>query len=180
MGYEEIDALVRAGTEGESPAQGVLSWFRYTDTIEAYVNAFGDENVIIFLYEQFREEPRLFITKLSHFLGVNEKKSLRLMENSLKYNASREGDTYYKTSRLYHLLSSMKSQWLPNAPSVRGSWLGRRLVDLIKGRQNREVVYSPDSVERLKEFYGEENRWLAAECDLPLRDRGYFVSGGDH
>lgn len=175
MGYETLDALVAAGVEGSEPARGILAWFRYANTVNAYVEAFGKDRVSVLLYERFDTEPRSFLTDLSHRLGVDVNEALRLMNERLTYNASRTGDTYYQPTRIYHVLSSLKSTYLPNAPSIRRTWLGKKLVQFLKEGRGREIDYSADSLRRLRSFYQASNRRLVEAYDLPLREWDYFT-----
>ena len=49
-----------------------LGYFDYSKLINYYRNLFGKENVLVLLYEEFRDKPESFCSKIYKFLGLKE------------------------------------------------------------------------------------------------------------
>ncbi|MGE4290657.1 MAG: hypothetical protein AB7E32_00480 [Desulfovibrio sp.] len=77
--------------------KNLLGLLNYDLVIQAYEKVFGD--VLVLVYEEFREAPENFMIKLSNFLGVDAGKSVALMSGKHENRSLSLAGRYYSKMR---------------------------------------------------------------------------------
>ena len=80
-----------------------LEFLRYDKAVAYYQQLFGKDNVLVLPYEQFVEDPTLFLRSLFHFAGQNADKSLARLPVQKKVNTNQTLLNLY-LQRLHNLL----------------------------------------------------------------------------
>lgn len=177
MGYADVDRLIfKAVEESESTAKGILSWLFYLETVRGYINSFGENNVHVLLYEDMKSDTESFVRHLSSLMGIDGDESARLMESSTDRNVTQTDTGYQAPSKMYHWLSTLKSRFFPNVGSLRSVILGQWFLNWVRAGRTSEITLSESSVSRLRTLYGNNNRKLQEELNLPLEEYGYYIA----
>jgi hypothetical protein len=139
----------------------------YFKTIDCYARLFGRENTGVFLFEEFVHNTEEYTRRLSDFLGIDARESLRLVSGKHEHreisqaqlNFERLQTKLYPLSRTrmvsfllsgYYKLSRASSKEKPPEIDITGQWL-----------------------ERLSDIFSSGNRRLIEEYGLPLEQYGY-------
>jgi hypothetical protein len=144
------------------------------DTADAYAGVFGRDNVRIFVFEQFVENPETVIRKMCQFMGIDGEEGVRLMEDK----RANDRWTVEQIERLKALEKSPEDArvYREGDRSVRWQFLG--LDEYGRPRQNaskaRAVVPS-DWLERILQVVRDDHRRLVENWGLPLEQYGYSL-----
>jgi hypothetical protein len=112
----------------------------YDRTIEAYVDTFGADNIIVLRFEDIRRAPQRLMTQLCSYLGIGER--------PLPTNPANEGSSA-KVSRVRHALPIIDS--LPQG--VRA--VGKTLLALLPV-SNAMMISEPEAA-ALRRKYADSN-----------------------
>lgn len=166
--YQTINDWLRDNFNGE-----ILPHLEYAQTIQAYVDLFGAENVHVFLFEDLQADPVVFFGQICAAMGIGAEEGIRLVKGHTD-------NTRWTTRQIAALeriaASKVKSLMFRFAPrSVRRDLLG---VDpdgapLEKGEKARGQI-SPEWQRRIYETTWQGNLWLQEVYGLPLEKYGYF------
>lgn len=146
-----------------------IDYFMYDSVIEYYYNLFGKENVYIFLYEDFAEDPKRFIASFaSKFKMIYDM-------NSIDFSLENKGYSSFLlfTRRLCNAFSSngpLNKYYLINIPKF--NYLSRYIHNIA----NQYIIFGsrPDSIKLLgkknvnflKEYYAKSNRRIKDEFGI--------------
>lgn len=126
----------------------------YADHLERYREAFGEQQLLVCLYDDLRRDPIEFMQRIYRYLGVDDRFEANLASS---YNV-----TYYpKTNWLGNLLASTKgvkrglARILPAKAQV---WLYHKVLLGLDSRFNRgeAPVLSEDMRRELEEYFRED------------------------
>jgi len=150
----------------EENDRGSLYMFRYNAIAESYAEAFGRENVGVFLLEDLQADVGAFAKRLCDFIGIDGDLGARLLAGQ-KWNT--------RTSQRMHTYSRLRKRFGPDIRlnryvpgSVRDAF-----VRFIGGGSPAKVELPSRWVSEMRTYYGEDNRQLAARWGLPLEKYGY-------
>ncbi len=153
----------------ENPDRSYAGNIKYFNTINYYTRVWGKENICVLLFEEFIHNKEEYTRQLSGFLGIDAGESLRLLadrhENprvlqsqvDLELTRSKFGPTGKKS-----YISTALKQWYD-------------FRNLFKKNQGARVDLPAPWQERLRDFYGESNRELVKNFNLPLEKYGYPI-----
>jgi hypothetical protein len=174
-----IESLYYAKTNGEvSPerwlqrqTQGPLNKerfhvYRYHAFAKAYSEAFGRENVGVFLLEDLAKNTDSFARRLCSFVGIDPDEGVRLLQGErLHGRTTRRGLTYAKLRKLWQPYIRF-GKFVP-APIVTAfsQFIGRG--------QPLRVELPACWVAELESYYRDDNSRLAQDWDLPLERYEY-------
>lgn len=141
--------------------QNLLSTLHYYEIIKYYCKLFGEQNIGIFLFEEFVKDKNDYTKKLCHFLGIDHTTAVRLAvgRHELPNSSRRELGSYKILSRIALQSSSREPAFIPE-------FLGRS--------PKARVEISNAWQDKLKELYAKGNQALARELEVPLERFGYF------
>lgn len=60
---------------------------KYFEVYQIYSELFGESNISLLLYEDFKHNPKNFIEKLSDFMNIDKKESFKLLNDKEKINS---------------------------------------------------------------------------------------------
>lgn len=126
----------------------------YHNLIETYINAFGRDNIHVFLFEAFRENPVRFVH------NYNEKLKLDFNSNALKFTAvnPKFSGALLKLRRISNLFTKKQAEWLNSRPRPKKYyfhipyWYEFSYIIL-----NKLSYFSNPSPNAYKKVLGEEN-----------------------
>jgi len=144
-------------------------YIRYADTAAAYASVFGMENVRIFIFEQFVQQPEVFVRSLCEFIGIDETEAFELMR-------AKRSNVRLTTAYIENVQNTERSATLKKAFRQASQEERRRL--LIPERSDGErinPVFSPKWLDKIDKLSRKQNRRLAANWNLPVKDFGYKI-----
>jgi len=164
--YFDINEWLETAWDSNNSPRNFLS---YADTAEAYASVFGQENVLIYLFEEFVQNPAQFVTKLCHDLNIDAEEGFRLIDGK---RANDRITTDY-TERIKTLEKSPLRSFLFRKSSAEKKW---KLLN--SGTSSGEKIDPQISASWLKQIHAvseNQNRRLVNEWGIPLADYGYRV-----
>jgi len=166
--YRSIGEWLEKDFEGE-----ILPHLQYAQTIQAYVDQFGLQNVSLFLFENLVRDSRGFIEKICQAMGIDSEEGARLAAKKI----DNERWTAVQLERLQKIKQSRRESLIFK---FSGKTKRRKMLDLDpKGIPfNRgDKASAPIPAEWKKKifsFTAQGNRWLEQVFNLPLSEHGYF------
>ena len=151
----------------------------YNGLIDYYRTRFGEANVHVFAYEQFRADPAEFVAGFCARLG------LQVDPASLSWGQENPGDGM-NALRLARFLNRFtyrsvldKRYWFQGISNKLRSQLPRALnrTPLRGTSPDAEALLGKDLVATIRDRFAEPNRRLADTLGLPLEGFGYACSG---
>lgn len=164
------------------PCQFKIENFEYDKLIHLYQSLFGIENVMVFAYEELRNDPKDILRRLSNFLGIKSidyEQSRRVNVNDYKWL-----NYYTRFLNIFFLKTTFNGFSALALPLHRN----HSIYALTKVRQALSVLV-PEKLEQsfrkkqknqiqkfVGDFYGPSNERTQNLTGLNLRDLGYKVS----
>jgi hypothetical protein len=136
-----------------------LGFGRYHDQVKAYLDAFGPERVIVFLFEDLRKSPRAVCERIFRFLGVDPSFRPR---TEVAYNPSGKPKSMWLHRLLLapSLLRKIAGRLLPYETKKRIlHFLARvtlKKVNMAPETRRGLVAYYRDEVSRLEKLIGRD------------------------
>ncbi len=165
--YQLIDDWLQDNFDGE-----ILPHLQYAETIQAYVNQFGIENIHIFLFEDLIADNDRFFRQICEVMGVNAEEGIRLVGEK---NENRRW-TRRQVEALEDVVGSgMKSLFFRfSSRKTRLKLLeldqdGTPVVDAEKARASISQIWQKQIFETTRQG----NHWLQKSYGLPLEKYGY-------
>jgi hypothetical protein len=148
--------------------------FEYVGLIRHYRELFGADNVHVFAYEAFRQDPAGFVADFARRFGMTYDPD---RVNFAPVNRSFRDRTMALARMLNHFTqrSVVDKRYLVSLPPKPIKWLPRWFNrTLLSGRTLApEELLGEDILAFVRDTYGETNRLLAEETGLPLAAYGY-------
>ena len=151
-----------------APGKGRDTFFHYAETAQIYADVFGRENVKLFLFEQFVENPERVIWALSEFMGIDPKISQALI-------GTRRANPRWPEAQIQRLRRLERSALL--------SWIFRRMSPVNRRRmlelprrssaEGWRPEFSEHWKKRIDELTVPQNRMLKEQWNLPVEEYGY-------
>lgn len=146
--------------------------------INYYDSLFGKENVKVYLFEDFQNDPINFLTRFNVDLGLD----IELNKISTKpiNKALRRGVVLlHRFLNLFYKKPQGRKYFIMHIPGMTG--FTRQLIKRINhysifgGYLSDRDLLSPNDIRAIKSFYAESNRVLNKRLNLSLKDFGYFI-----
>lgn len=141
----------------------------YAQIARTYAGLFGKKRVGVFLFEEMVDQPQAFFQKMFEFIGVEPPVANQGIATPIANPrmSSRQYAFWWWRAvcvPLGALYVSSNSPWFPSCDR------------LFSGGRPFSVQLSESWLRRISEHYGEGNRWLMDNYDLPLESHGYPMS----
>ncbi len=166
--YRLIDDWLHDNFDGE-----ILPHLQYAETIQAYVNQFGIDNVHVFLFEDLIADHDRFFRQICDVMGISAEEGSRLVRK--KIDNSRW--TIRQVEALENVVGSgMKSLFFRFASrKTRRKLLGLHQdgKPFVIGGKARAPI-SSEWQKQIFETTWQGNLWLQESYGLPLEKYGYF------
>jgi len=140
---------------------------RYAETAAVYARTLGEENVRIFIFEEFVRDSKQFITDLCNTIGIDPKEGFDLINK--KHENERVTTDYVNRLQEVEQSKMLSEQFLAASP-------GKRRKMLQPSGQSGDKFRPELSDKWLKKINAlgdRQNRRLAKDWNLPLADFGY-------
>ena len=155
------------------PPKGAMTHLLCADTANAYAAEFGRQNVHLFLFEQFAEDPPEVIRSMCRFIGIDAEEGVALLDGQ------RANDRW--TVEQIERLKAIEGSPSESLRFRQGTWRDRRRMLGLEGpvptagtpRARAEIP--PMWQERILQFAREDHRRLVDEWGLPLERYGYLT-----
>jgi len=148
-----------------------LSYFNYYEILSYYDRIFGPGKIKVFMYEDFKYKPDMFINELSRFLNINTAESKLLIQNkSENVTSKRRKLPKVQLSNVIDVLEnegafSLFFKVLNSCKQVYNSY--RLAIN------DQKESIDKDIRSRLLDYYSESNSLLARKFNLPLEQYKY-------
>lgn len=149
---------------------GALASFMFNRLLSVYAGLFGENRIHVLLFEEFVENKRLFMEKLSGILRINADETGKLLQASHERKRNTSRMLAYNKFRTSFLWGVPISDYLPFGRSI-----AERLSQFLSGGQPARVAVSDDMKQVIYGLYCEDNALLAAKYSLPLAEHGYPI-----
>jgi len=166
--YVSIDDWLDTEFDGE-----VLPHLQYAETLQAYAEQFGINNVSVFLFEDLLADKHVFSNSVCAAMGIDPDEGRQLME------AKTDNERW--TESQLEALQQVKGSFFK---SLRFRYshkhIRRQILDMDKKsgiHTDEPKAKAPISKEWQKKIYEttkEGNRWIEEVFNLPLGRHGYF------
>ena len=155
----------------------ILDAINYNDSVLEYEKIFGNGNVCVLVYEEFKLNPKNYIKKLASFIGVDEQEAMNLIEN--KHDNKRSSESGYMSDErnLKELINYYKNKLLGKRQlGIKARWLHRLLESVyVPGRKLIDISFDEGQIKYLNEMFAEGNQSLSDRHQLDLCKYGYFI-----
>jgi hypothetical protein len=166
--YYPIDVWLKKEWNGE-----IMPHLRYAETIQAYVDFFGIENIFVFIFEDLIADRESFFRNVCRVMGVNEEEGLRLIEHS----ADNVRWTVEQVRSLQTIKSSLRKSLMFKLmeKEKRKTLLGLNHQGIpIEAGEKARAPIPREWQERIYTATADGNRWLMEAFGLPLDRYRYF------
>jgi len=154
-----------------SPYEGPFySIYDYYEVISFMKTLFGENNVNVLLFEEFRDNPELFYAQISKIFSCDisfTQKCLKAHENK-KVNINGE---YSKRSSLEEKIKIFKYNYLPHFKTP--DFL-KWMVKKIKFDSTHRFSLTKDQIRIIRDYYSTSNRMLEDEIGVDLSRYDYY------
>ena len=170
--YQTINNWLRDNYDGQ-----ILNHLQYAETIQAYIEEFGKENVHVFLFEDLIDNQRNYFIRLCDAMGINSEEGIMLCSEKVE-NARW---TTNQTSELIKITQSIKKSL---SFSLSGRKKRRLLLNLnehgrpINPGKKAHANISPEWQEKIFNQTRQGHLWLQENYKLPLDKYGYLGNKG--
>ena len=165
--------------------ESLLATLSYDALVSAYRAAFGENRVLILLYEQLARDPESFLDRICDFIGVER----AAIDTSPRPNMTSRSPWMLSIHRVFNLpgrLAKAAVLYAPGGGRPRANDVGRGYgkakervlgVLLSPGRRGSraQLVVRPSVKARIDREIGPSNRRLAAALGEPLSELGYYM-----
>ncbi len=139
----------------------------YADTARVYANAFGKENVKLFIFEEFVKNPERVTEELCNYLEIDSQEGVRLI-------TEKRANERITTDYIHRLQEIEQSPDLARAFKKARPGVRRQMLDpKIKSGDKFTPKLSEKWVGKIHAVGKKQNRLLMEEWNLPLSDYGY-------
>ncbi len=149
---------------------GQPEWFaygyRFCEIAEAWARAVGEDNVGVFVFEELVNDSGTFAKRLCDFIGIDAQLGMKLLAKRHENERKSERTQMYARLRSAFFPDISFGKTLP-AP-LRRAWR-----NYLEGGRRARVELPAGWLDRIVDYYGSDNRKLAARYGLPLRDYNY-------
>jgi hypothetical protein len=166
--YQLIDDWLHHNFDGE-----ILPHLQYAETIQAYVDQFGFENIHVFLFEDLMADQLHFFRQICDVMGIGAEEGIRLVRGKID-------NIRWSTKQIEALAeivgSRMKSIVFRFASKkTRRELLGLGMggIPVAAGEKARARI-SPEWQKKIFRTTRQGNLWLQEFYGLPLEKHGYF------
>lgn len=153
----------------ENPDRSYVGNIKYLNTINYYARLLGKENICVLLFEEFIHNKEEYIRQLSEFLGIDARESQRLLTGQHENPRVLQSQVDLELTR---------SKFGPKGKNPFILIALKRWYDfrhLFKKSESARVDLPDPWLERLNDFYGESNRELMKNFNLPIDKYGYPI-----
>lgn len=122
----------------------------YFNQVKRYIDTFGNENVLILLFEELKTDPALFYQRISDFMGI---KNLNCFDSGKRFNKSGE----FRSKALMWLLNKdnmIKKVVKSIVPEDKRRHVSGFLKDL--NINNKKVIIRPETRRLLTELFRDD------------------------
>lgn len=140
--------------------------YRYSEIAEAWARVVGEENVGVFVFEELVDSSDAFAKRLCNFIGIDAQLGMQLLSKRHENVRKSERTQAYARLRSAFFPEISFGNALPGP--LRRAWR-----NYLEGGQRARVELPPAWLDRIVEYYGSDNRKLAARFGLPLQDYNY-------
>lgn len=158
-----------------APERGPLSHLEYAETAELFAEQFGQDNVGIFLFEEFVAAPAEFIARLCRFIGVDGEEGVRAA-------LGKRSNDRWSQLQMDNLKYIAASPWRRNLFRFRSAAAQQRILkgglsDEALAKTPKAAAIVPDPWRRIIEDHLAPGHARLQECwKLPLEKHGYGVN----
>lgn len=139
------------------------------DTASAYARIFGKQNVHLFLFEQFVQDPESIITSLSNLLHIDPQESIQLLQE--KRSNPRLTTDYIDRIREVQQSPALLETFRNAPPAERRKILDERS----KTGEKINPMLSAKWIETVHRTSCRQNKRLLQHWDIPLSEYGYQI-----
>lgn len=157
----------------------MVNYLQYDRIIAYYDSLFGVDNVYVYMFEEFKEDPKKFITKMARDLDIT------VDTDKISYKVVNVGPRRYimKLLRVVNLFSKPRVEMKCVIMPIRGV---SRISKFIYSRLNRFAIFgnyldennllNVKDVENISNLYSQSNRRLLARrgCE-EMQKYGYYL-----
>jgi hypothetical protein len=167
--YLPIDDWLSSEFNGE-----VIPHLQYADTIQAYVDQFGIDNISVFLFEDLFADKHTFFKSICDAMGVDPDEGIRLMDEKTDNErwTVRQIEALVKIKGSF--FESLKFRFSDKQTRKQLLELGRDNIPLMEGPKAQAPI-SPEWQNKIYEMTEKGNRWIEEMFNLPLEKYGYFA-----
>lgn len=165
--YRSMDEWLKDNFQGE-----VLPHLQYGETVEAYVEQFGIENVHVFLFEDLIADEQQFFRRICEVMQIDAEEGLRLIQGE----RDNERWTTRQLEILREIVDSPRLSFLFRMTPHRRRLAWLELEAFGTPKHSGEKARAPISDSWKEQIFRAAepgNRWLEKHFELPLTRLGY-------
>ncbi len=156
--------------------QFICDALHYDNIVLQYEILFGEENVGIFVFEEFKHSPKLYIKKIADFMNIDTTEAFNLLRGK-KENVRVVSDDHYSSDErtLFEILSFYNDKYLGYKFPQTGSTLKKLLKNItIPGKTLKDIHLSDEFKSRIKSEFNDSNVNLSKRRNLHLDVYNYY------
>jgi hypothetical protein len=152
------------------PKYGGVAGYYYNRILNVYSNLYGRDNIHILLFEDFINDKKRFIKKLSNILSINYSESMRLLNGA--HERPRVTSRYYNYNkfRTNFMWSKHLTKNIPFGRSI-----SSRFENYLKRGHPVKIELNSSQRKKIFDLYCDDNKALVEKYGVPLQEYGYPI-----
>ena len=143
----------------------IIDCFKYHAIISRYRESVGEDRIFIYTFEEFLQDPIAMSERILAFMGVGVDRELIATEMRHDENChATKRAYYYRQLRTLLFPDTRLADYLPRS-AVRG------LSKILQASEKISVDPKPETIERLRNYYAEDNRLLEENMGTRLQSK---------
>jgi len=170
--YQTINNWLRDNYDGQ-----ILNHLQYAETIQAYTEEFGKENVHVFLFEDLIDNQRNYFIRICDAMGINSEEGIKLCNERVENRRWTEN----QINRLIKITKSIPKIIFYNFTNMqeRRKLLGLDKFNMpIDSAKKAQATISSEWQEKIFNQTRQGHLWLQDNYKLPLEKYGYLGNKG--
>lgn len=143
-------------------SESLLECCKYQLMISGYQERFGKDNVFVYTFDEFRQNPRNILMKVCDFIGtdVNE----NIISETINKNENR------RLSGRHQVYSQLRRRLLPGVrlSEIFPKFLTGQFNKFLSASKDMWVDPDPQTVKRIREYYAADNLKLEKSMGIRL------------
>ncbi|MFO8068224.1 MAG: sulfotransferase domain-containing protein [Bacteroidales bacterium] len=156
----------------------ILDALQYNDVITEYENIFGENNICVLAFEQFKQDRTAYLDKLCSFMSIDSEEAITLL-NDKHINRKSSANGYKTDKRDLLRLFQNYLRWL----NIKSPGIGLSKSLLFKPLKNikapaktlKKLKIKEADEKFLKDFFSEGNIRLSQRHHLALENYNYYI-----
>lgn len=162
-------------TFDENKDDFIMDVLQYNEIVELYSDLFGDENVKVLVFEDFKNKQSEFLLSMADFIKIDYDECISLIKGQHKNARSTTNGLYPTDARsMYSILGYYKQKYFKNVSISRIRPILKSVLDFKIKSRTLNVSLSEEQEDYYMEFFKKGNKEIDERLNLGLKNYDYY------